>query len=96
MAIPSEKVCLEVQKTLNLISNKIRMKVLCMLMERDYSATEIREKLKVKPSNLSQQLKLLVTSDFIESRRENKFVHYSLKNNKIRDLLEYFENHFMG
>ena len=91
-----EMVCEKMINLFSLLSNKIRFRILCLLLEDDFCVTDIVKIIQIgKISNVSQQLKLLTMSGIIENRREKKQIFYSMKNEKIRELISYLqENYF--
>ncbi len=74
---------------LSLISNEYRFKILCLLSDGDFCVADITELVGGKSSNISQQLKILSLANFIAKRREGKLIYYSLKDRRIRRLLEF-------
>jgi len=80
----------------SLLSNKIRFRILCLLLEGDFCVTDIVDIIQIgKISNVSQQLKLLTMAGLIENRRQKKQIFYSIKNEKIRDLIAYLQENFL-
>ena len=89
-------ICEQMINLFSLLSNKIRFRVLCLLLEGDFCVTDIVDIIQIgKISNVSQQLKLLTMSGIIENRREKKQIFYSIKNDKIRDLITYLQKNYL-
>lgn len=65
-----------------------RLRVLDLLRGGERCVTELIEATGVKPSTLSQQLKLLRMEDLVISRRSGKHLFYSLADRHISDLLD--------
>ena len=89
-------VCGKMIDLFSILSNKIRFRILCLLLEGDFCVTDIVDIIQIgKVSNVSQQLKLLTMAGFIENRRNKKQIFYSIKNEKIRDLVAYLQENFL-
>lgn len=73
-----------------------RLRVLDLLRGGEQCVTELLEATAVKPSTLSQQLKLLRMEDLIVSRRQGKHLFYSLADQHISDLLDNVLAHAAG
>ena len=73
-----------------------RLRVLDLLRGGEQCVSEILEATEVKPSTLSQQLKLLRLEDLIVSRRQGKHLFYSLADQHISDLLDNVLAHAAG
>jgi len=92
----NELVCEKVIGTFQIISNKIRFRILCLLTEGDFCVNTIMEIIQCgKVSNISQQLKLMTLAGILEKRREKRQVFYRLKDEKIRAIIKYLQNQFM-
>jgi len=92
----NEAVCNKVIGTFSLISNKIRFRILCLLTRGDFCVNEIIDIIDCgKLSNVSQQLKLLALSGILEKRRDEKKVIYHLKDQAIKDLIQYLETIYL-
>lgn len=90
-----DETCTKMIDLFSLLSNKIRFRILCLLLDGDYCVTDIVDIIQIgKISNVSQQLKLLTMAGLIESRRDKKQIFYSIKNDKIRDLIAYIKKDF--
>lgn len=73
-----------------------RLRVLDLLRGGEQCVSEILEATAVKPSTLSQQLRLLRMEDLIVSRRQGKHLFYSLADQHISDLLDNVLAHAAG
>ena len=73
-----------------------RLRVLDLLRGGEQCVTELLEATAIKPSTLSQQLKLLRLEDLIVSRRQGKHLFYSLADQHISDLLDNVLAHAAG
>lgn len=92
----NEAACEALMEVVQLISNKHRFRIICLLSRGDYSVSKIAEILKIeKMSNLSQQLKILRLAGVISSRRDEKRVVYSLTDERIGRMIEVLRDDFM-
>lgn len=73
-----------------------RLRVLDLLRGGEQCVSELLEATAVKPSTLSQQLRLLRMEDLIVSRRQGKHLFYSLADQHISDLLQNVLAHAAG
>jgi len=85
--------CAAVLRMFSLFSNEVRLKILCLLNEGEFCVHEIVETVEGKYSNISQQLKILSLAGYVDKRREENQVYYHLKDNKIKDILEFLRHH---
>ena len=93
----NEVVCSRVITLFQLIANKARFRIICLLARGDFCVNEIVEVVNEgKLSNISQQLKILTLAGLIERRREEKRIIYSLKDERIRDMIDYFRAQFLS
>ena len=84
MITPLHQIKAEFFKTL---SHPIRIGVLELLSEREYSVGELLRQLDVEASNLSQQLAVLRRAGLVTTRKEGSTVYYSLISAQIADLM---------
>jgi len=89
-----ETKCAAVENLLSLFSNPLRFKILCALVETDFSVTEIAEIAESKISNISQQLKILTLAGYLSKKREGKLVFYRLEDEKVRSMIRFMHELF--
>lgn len=87
---PMEKILLfnlqEVKKaqlTLRAINNKMRTKILELLVNKELNVTQIYVALKIEQSVASQHLGILRRSRIVKTKRTGKVITYSLNYEKI-------------
>jgi len=51
------------------------------------SVTEIYEKLQIEQPSASHHLNILKTKGVLESKREGKMIYYSLKHEKVKEII---------
>jgi len=78
-------------KLIHGFSNKVRLQILGCIKEKEKTVSQIVEELKGNQSNISQHLACLKGCGIIVGRNEGKYCYYSLRNERIRELLEMFD-----
>ena len=92
----SDLLCEKVIGFFQIISNKIRFRILCVLTEGDFCVNDILDIIQCgKISNISQQLKLMTLAGILEKKRDKKQVFYHLKDEKIRAIIRHLQSQFM-
>lgn len=92
----NEAVCSHVLALFNLIANKGRFRIICMLAEGEFCVQEIVETVACgKLSNISQQLKILTLAGLLQKRRDRRHCYYSLKDMRLKGLIQYLREQFL-
>lgn len=73
---------------LRAISGKNRFLILCQLLEKERSVSELQALLKLNQSTVSQSLMVLHSANIVKTRRSWKQIYYSINR---REMLEVFE-----
>ncbi len=73
---------------LKIISNRTRLMTLCLLKEKEYSVSELHERLNIPQSSLSQNLSVLRQHQCVTTRRDAQTIYYSLSSPEIKTLIE--------
>jgi ArsR family transcriptional regulator, virulence genes transcriptional regulator len=68
----------EAAQLMKALGNEQRLLILCNLLERPLSVSEINERVQLSQSALSQHLALLREQGMVETRREAQSIYYSL------------------
>jgi ArsR family transcriptional regulator len=69
------------------LSHPVRVRVLELLSQREWSVGELLSELQIEPSNLSQQLAVLRRAGLVTTRKEGSTVYYSLISDQVADLM---------
>jgi DNA-binding transcriptional ArsR family regulator len=77
----------ELARSLKLMANPNRLRILLRLLEGEASVGSIEEELEIRQPGLSRELANLRDAGAIEARRESKVVFYSLGSGPVRSLL---------
>lgn len=75
------------------ISNKTRLNIVEILLEKPLSVSEICDKLNQEQSKISHNLKILADCHFIDVKQEGKNRIYSLNKDTIVPLMSLVEKH---
>ncbi|SFA52780.1 transcriptional regulator, ArsR family [Parageobacillus thermantarcticus] len=72
-------------------SDKTRLQILECIKNGEKTVSQIVEELQGNQSNISQHLACLKGCGIIVGRQEGKYIYYSLRNEKIKEMLELFD-----
>lgn len=78
----------EATAALRVLANEDRLLLLCELSRGECSVGELEERLDIHQPTLSQQLGVLRAEGIVQTRREGKFIHYSVADQKALALLD--------
>ena len=81
---------------LSAIGNGKRLAIMCHLVGREMSVSEIAEKVKLSQSALSQHLAKLRSQGLVETRRQRQMIFYSCNSSQVRLLLSTLDGIFGG
>ena len=91
----NEEVCRDVIGLFQLMSNKQRFRIVCILSRGDFCVNEIAKILGTsKISNISQQLKVLRLAGVIRSERDEKKMVYSLADERFRQIITFLKANY--
>ena len=83
----------ELAELFKIFGDSTRIKILYALFSGEKNVTEICEAIDMNQSAVSHQLKILKTSKLIQSRREGKFVVYSLADDHVKTIIAMGREH---
>ena len=72
-------------------SNKTRIQILDSIKDNEKTVSQIVDEIDGNQSSVSQHLACLRGCGLIVSRQEGKYVYYHIRNKKIRQLLDMFD-----
>lgn len=73
---------------LKAISHPLRLKILCLLQDKEMSAGDIQQAVKTTKANISQHLSILRNQGIIGSRRDANFIYNRIEDNRIIRLVD--------
>ena len=65
-----------------------RLRLLCLLLQKELCVSEIAENLEMTQSAVSHQFRVLRQSNLVKYRKEGKTVYYSLDDDHVKTVLE--------
>ncbi|MCL1076314.1 ArsR/SmtB family transcription factor [Shewanella dokdonensis] len=81
-------------KWLKAVANPYRLMILCLLLDKELSVTEINEAVPLSQSALSQHLAVLRAEDLVDTRKSSQIVYYSLKNQQVTEVISILHRKF--
>ncbi len=91
----NEAVCGQILEMFQLLSNKTRFRIICLLAQGEFCVSDIVEVVgESQMSNISQQLKMLAVTGLIERRREKQQILYTLKDKQVRALIQFLQKQY--
>ncbi|MBU4262098.1 MAG: metalloregulator ArsR/SmtB family transcription factor [Proteobacteria bacterium] len=73
---------------LKTMSHPIRLKILCLLQDKEMTVGELREEVKTTNANVSQHLSILRNQGIISFRKDANFIYNSIKDPRILQLMQ--------
>ena len=74
-------------KSLKAIANPYRLMILCLLLDKELSVTELNKTVPLSQSALSQHLAVLRSEDLVATRKSSQVVYYALKNKQVTEVI---------
>lgn len=74
-------------KILKSMSHPIRLKILCLLQDRELSVGDIRDQVETTNANVSQHLNILRSQGIIDYRKDANFIYNRITDKRIIDLI---------
>ncbi len=90
------KKLIELMEYLKVISDENRLRILCFLKHGERCVCEIHETLNLPQNLTSHHLKILREAELVIARREGKWIHYRLNDEKIRCLTKLYKEVILG
>ena len=76
------------------ISHPIRLKILCLLQEKELTVGEIRNEVKTTNANISQHLSILRNQGIIDFRKDSNFIYNRIADQRVTELMKTMRNLF--
>ncbi|SFN93072.1 ArsR family transcriptional regulator [Formivibrio citricus] len=87
----------EVSRAMKAMSHPLRLKILCVLGEREISVQDIFERVgSTTQSNISQHLALMREKGVLRSRRDANRIYYRLSDVRMLEVLTHIRDSFAG
>ena len=92
----NQVVCEQVIGLFQLLSNKVRFRIICMLLHGEACVQEIADVVaEGQMSNISQQLRMLRLSGVVAKRRDKKQIQYRVIDERIGGLIEFMRCEYL-
>ena len=75
-------------KLLKSMSHPIRLKILCLLQDKELSVGEIRDRVETTNANVSQHLNILRNQGIIDYRKDANFIFNRITDRRILELIQ--------
>jgi ArsR family transcriptional regulator len=83
-----------VSQVLKSISHPLRLKILCLLQDRELSVGELHSELRTTTANISQHLALLRQQGIVKSRKDSNFIYNSITDQRVIKLIDTLQDLF--
>jgi len=70
------------------ISHPIRLKILCLLQEKELTVGEIRNEVETTHANISQHLSILRNQGVIDFRKDSNYIYNRITDHRITELMK--------
>ena len=70
------------------IAHPIRLKILCLLQEKEMTVGEIRNEVETTHANISQHLSILRNQGIIGFRKDSNFIYNRITDDRITELMK--------
>ena len=76
------------------MSHPIRLKILCLLQDRELTVGHIRDKVQTTNANVSQHLNILRNQGIVSYRKDANFIYNYILDQRVIELIKTMENLF--
>ena len=77
----------DIAALLKTMSHPIRLKILCLLQEKEMAVGDIREEVKTTNANVSQHLSILRNQGIVSSRKDANFIYNRIEDERVLELI---------
>ena len=77
----------DIAALLKTMSHPIRLKILCLLQEKEMAVGDIREEVKTTNANVSQHLSILRNQGIVSSRKDANFIYNRIEDDRVLELI---------
>ncbi len=86
----------EAESFLKMLANKNRLMILCSLVDKECSVTELNQSVPLTQSALSQHLASLRKAGLVSTRRQAQTIYYSVTDVRVKQIVEKMYEFFCG
>ena len=76
------------------ISHPIRLKILCLLQDKELTVSEIREEVETSGANISQHLNIMRNQGIVGSRKEANYIYNKIADQRVIELMKSMQHIF--
>ena len=76
------------------IAHPLRLKILCLLQDRELSVSEIRDSVETSGANITQHLNILRNQGVISFRKDANFIYNRISDKRIIELMKIMQHLF--
>ena len=84
----------EVSALLKSIAHPLRLKILCLLQDRELTVGEIRKAVQTTNANVSQHLTIMRNQGIIVTRKNANFIYNRIADEKVVELINTMQDLF--
>jgi len=84
----------EVSALLKSIAHPLRLKILCLLQDRELTVGEIREVVETTNANVSQHLTIMRNQGIIVTRKNANFIYNRIADQRVVELINTMQDLF--
>jgi DNA-binding transcriptional ArsR family regulator len=77
----------EASEFLKALSHESRLVILCLLIERERTVSELEQLLDLRQSSVAQQLARLRADDLVQAKRDGKNIYYSIARPEVVEII---------
>jgi DNA-binding transcriptional ArsR family regulator len=78
----------EAESFLKMLANKNRLMILCSLIDKECSVSELNLKIPLAQSALSQHLASLRKNNLVSTRREAQTIYYTVSDSRVKEIIK--------
>ena len=78
----------EAESFMKMLANKNRLMILCSLLDKECSVSELNAKVPLGQSALSQHLAALRKNNLVATRREAQTIYYSVCDDRVKEIIK--------
>ena len=75
------------------MSDENRLKILELLHEREYNATELLNEMDFGQSTLSHHMRILLSAGVVQARKNGKWTYYALQKKAYEEMAEWLRQY---
>ena len=90
----NDRQILDLAALLKSISHPFRLKILCLLQEREMTVGEISKIIKTSDANISQHLAILRNQQITATRKQANFIYNRITDERVTRLIETMQRLF--